>query len=541
MSFDDARHAALMTILENEGNVAPETMFNLVNYDSFTGLPRNDVTTLSEPEYLSPTGFRNEYFNTLVTPAIPGIAIAVLLFLVCFLVVFLRVCTKCCAMCCPGSCWDRNCFRPQEYNDRKLKITKWAMLIFCIIGGIGCMLVFSQGTELSKGVSDFADELVNTTQSFENIVVGWINTNQDITGESSSNLEELHTYGNYISGEVIKVNSDIKNVADKIELSFMIAAGVIFAVAIIATVFVCLGWSSVLMLFFFTLSLVMIVCWIVFGALGSVGTLLDDVSLGFEAFAADPTIKNAFPIDGSLCPKRYDAVVSINDNLRSPIYYVIDDLVTYGLNPNYCPNCDPISHVYRKVSVRDYCEWYKTENDKSDISYADPVCRNHYFDVKKYVDNVVNDAYIPKTIGANEIDPTLGGGEFTQCDYTSIEIIQNGSLLCGRNEVASDAYDEFETYFDKLAKLVDLADSLTGFATCEFVRSETVDINATLTTVVDALKILWGGFLMLGMSYFSLWVILLVAVSRLANPQLNVDSDEYDPMWAEKLSMPRER
>ena len=537
MSFDDARHAALMTILENGGNVAPETTFNLVNYESFTGLPRNDVTSLSEPEYLSVAGFRSEYRNTLATPAIPGVAIAVLLFLVCFLVVFLRVCTKCCAMCCPGSCWDRNCFRPQEYNDRKLKITKWAMLIFCIIGGIGCMLVFSQGTELSKGVSDFADELVNTTQSFENIIVGWINTSQDITGSSSSNLEDMHIYGNYISGEVIKVNSDIKNVADKIELSFMIAAGVIFVVAIIATVFVCLGWSSVLMLFFFTLSLVMIVCWIVFGALGSVGTLLDDVSLGFEAFAADPTIKNAFPTAQPLCPNRHDAVASVNEKLRSEIHVVVGDLVRFGISPNLCPNCDPISHVYRKVSVPYYCDdWYKTKNDKSDISYADPVCRNHYFDEFEKYNGI---AYIPKTIDANEIDPTLGGGQFTQCDHTSIEI-QNGST-CGRNEVASDVYDEFETYFDKLAKWIDLSDSLSDFATCEFVRSETVDINATLTTVVDALKILWGGFLMLGMSYFSLWVILLVAVSRLANPQLNVDSDEYDPMWAEKLSMPRER
>ena len=117
----------------------------------------------------------------------------------------------------------------------------------------------------------------------------------------------------------------------------MIAAGVIFAAAIIATVFVCLGWSTVLMLFFFTLSFVMIVCWIVFGALGSIGTFLDDVSLGFEAFAADPTMKNAFPTH-SLCPNRHDAVASVNDDLRSPIYYVIDDLVTYGLNPNYCPN-----------------------------------------------------------------------------------------------------------------------------------------------------------------------------------------------------------
>ena len=211
MSFDDARHAALMTILENGGNVAPETTFNLVNYESFTGLPRNDVTTLSEPEYLSPTGFRNEYWNTLVTPAIPGIAIAVLLFLVCFLVVFLRVCTKCCAMCCPGSCWDRNCFRPQEYNDRKLKITKWAMLIFCIIGGIGCMLVFSQGTELSKGVGDFADELVNTTQSFENIVNKWYDTVEEIQSSMPSNdLAKLKNEGVSITGDVINLNSDKK-------------------------------------------------------------------------------------------------------------------------------------------------------------------------------------------------------------------------------------------------------------------------------------------------------------------------------------------
>ena len=536
MSFDDARHAALMTILENGGIVEPETTFNLVNYESFTGLPRNDAS-LSEPEYLSVTDLNDKYMETLVTPAIPGVAIAVLLFLVCFLVVFLRVCTKCCAMCCPGSCWDRNCFRPQEYNDRKLKITKWAMLIFCIIGGIGCMLVFSQGTELSKGVGDFADELVNTTQSFENIVNKWYDTVEEIQSSMPSNdLAKLKNEGVSITGDVINLNSDIKNVADKIELSFMIAAGVIFAVAIIATVFVCLGWSTVLMLFFFTLSFVMIVCWIVFGALGSIGTFLDDVSLGFEAFVADPTMKNAFPTH-SLCPNRHDAVASVNDDLRSPIYYVIDDLVTYGLNPNYCPNCDPISHVYRKVSVRDYCEWYKTENDKSDISYADPVCRNYYLDDDKYH----RDAYIPKSIDPNEIDPTLGGGEFTQCDYTSIEIIQNGSLLCGRNEVAYDAYDEFVRNFDILSKWIDLADSISDFITCQFVQSETADITATLTTVVDALKILWGGFLMLGMSYFSLWVILLVAVSRLANPQLNVDSDEYDPMWAEKLSMPRER
>ena len=62
MSFDDARHAALMTILENGGNVEPETTFNLVNYESFTGLPRNDAS-LSEPEYLSVTDLNDNYME----------------------------------------------------------------------------------------------------------------------------------------------------------------------------------------------------------------------------------------------------------------------------------------------------------------------------------------------------------------------------------------------------------------------------------------------------------------------------------------------
>ena len=71
-----------------------------------------------------------------------------------------------------------------------------------------------------------------------------------------------------------------------------------------------------------------------------------------------------------------------------------------------------------------------------------------------------------------------------RCDYTSIDI-QNGSLLCGRNEVAYDAYDEFVRNFDILSKWIDLADSISDFITCEFVQSETADITRALTTVRD--------------------------------------------------------
>ena len=125
MANDDARHAALMQIIQNgySSSAIEDTYFNLMDYETFTGLPRNDASG-SEPAYLSASDLSTQYLETLVTPAIPGIAIASLLFIVCFLVVFLRVCTKCCAMCCPGSCWDEKCFRPKEYTERQLKITK---------------------------------------------------------------------------------------------------------------------------------------------------------------------------------------------------------------------------------------------------------------------------------------------------------------------------------------------------------------------------------------------------------------------------------
>ena len=534
MANDDARHAALMQIIQNgySSSAIEDTYFNLMDYETFTGLPRNDASG-SEPAYLSASDLSTQYLETLVTPAIPGIAIASLLFIVCFLVVFLRVCTKCCAMCCPGSCWDEKCFRPKEYTSRQLKITKWAMLVFCIIGGIGCVLVFSQGTEVSKGVTDFGDELVNTTKSLEVIINDWYAALVQASQEGSEDLADLQSSSVDISSSVVDLNDQIKGVAEKIELSFMVVAAIVFIVAIIATGLVCLGWSTMLMLFFFTLSLVMIVCWIVFGALGTIGTLIDDIALGFDAFAMDANIQNAFPTGSSLCPSRYNSASSVNEDLRSTYYDIINEIQPKAADPTICPTCSQVSQIYNKVSVDDYCNWYKSQNDKSDLYYADPVCRNHYLDVQKYG----GWAYIPKTVDTGKIDPTAGGGQYTKCDFTTAQIA--GGATCGQNQVASDAYDEFVALFNNLGYVLAVEDSVGQLITCDFVQSETAEITSTLHTVVDALKVLWSGFLMLGMSYFVMWVILLVAISRIANPQLNVDSGEYDPQWAEKLSMPR--
>jgi len=536
MANDDARHAALMQIIQNgySSSAIEDTYFNLMDYETFTGLPRNDASG-SEPAYLSASDLSAQYLETLVTPAIPGIAIASLLFIVCFLVVFLRVCTKCCAMCCPGSCWDEKCFRPKEYTSRQLIITKWAMLVFCIIGGIGCVLVFSQGTEVSKGVTDFGDELVNTTKSLEVIINDWYAALVQASQEGSEDLADLQSSSVDISSSVVDLNDQIKGVAEKIELSFMVVAAIVFIVAIIATGLVCLGWSTVLMLFFFTLSLVMIVCWIVFGAIGTVGTLIDDIALGFDAFALDANIKNAFPTGQSLCPSRYGSASSVNEDLRGNYYSIINDIQSKATDPLICPDCDEVSQIYTQSSVSGYCQWYLNQNDQIDLYYADPVCRNHYLDTEKYTGN----AYIPKSVDTGKIDPTAGGGQYSQCVYTTAQITTGST--CGRNEVAYDAYEEFTKLFDDLGYVLAVEDSIGQLITCHFVQSETAEITATLTAVVDALKILWGGFLLLGMSYFVMWVILMVAVSRIANPQLNVDSDQYDPTWTEKLSMPRER
>ena len=148
-------------------------------------------------------------------------------------------------------------------------------------------------------------------------------------------------------------------------------------------------------------------------------------------------------------------------------------------------------------------------------------------------------AYIPKAVDTGKIDPTAGGGQYTKCNFTTAQLATDAGKSCGQNQVASDAYDDFAALFNNLGYVLAVEDSVGQLITCDFVQSETAEITSTLHTVVDALKILWGGFLMLGMSYFVMWVILLVAVSRIANPQLNVDSGEYDPQWAEKLSTPR--
>ena len=137
-----------------------------------------------------------------------------------------------------------------------------------------------------------------------------------------------------------------------------------------------------------------------------------------------------------------------------------------------------------------------------------------------------------------KIDPTAGGGQYTKCDFTTAQIA--GGATCGQNQVASDAYDEFVALFNNLGYVLAVEDSASANSSrATLFNRKPRKSPRPYNTVVDALKVLWGGFLMLGMSYFVMWVILLVAISRIANPQLNVDSGEYDPQWAEKLSMPR--
>ena len=223
--------------------------------------------------------------------------------------------------------------------------------------------------------------------------------------EVSDDLADLQSSSVDISSSVVDFNDQIKGVAEKIELSFMVVAAIVFIVAIIATGLVCLGWSTMLMLFFFTLSLVMIVCWIVFGALGTIGTLIDDIALGFDAFAMDANIQNAFPTGSSLCPSRYNSASSVNEDLRSTYYDIINEIQPKAADPAICPTCSPVSQMYNKVSVDDHCNWDQSQNDKSDLYYAEPVCRHHYVDVQKDGGR----AYIPKTVAHGTIDTHPGG------------------------------------------------------------------------------------------------------------------------------------
>ena len=165
---------------------------------------------------------------------------------------------------------------------------------------------------MSKGVTDFGDELVNTTKSLEVIINDWYAALVQASQEGSEDLADLQSSSVDISSSVVDLNDQIKGVAEKIELSFMVVAAIVFIVAIIATGLYASAGRIMLMLFFFTLSLVMIVCWIVFGALGTIGTLIDDIALGFDAFAMDANIQNAFPTGSSLCPSRYNSASSVN-------------------------------------------------------------------------------------------------------------------------------------------------------------------------------------------------------------------------------------
>ena len=284
------------------------------------------------------------------------------------------------------------------------------------------------------------------------------------------------------------------------------------------------------MLFFFTLSLVMIVCWIVFGALGTIGTLIDDIALGFDAFAMDANIQNAFPTGSSLCPSRYNSASSVNEDLRSTYYDIISEI-------------QPKRRILQSAPPAVKCLKFTTRYPWMIIATGIKVKMiNPISTTPIRSAEITTWTYKNTAVGRTFQKPWIPGKstQLRVVDNTRNVILPPRKLLAGRHaaKTRSPLMLTMNSWRSSTTSgtFWPLKISSRQLITCDFVQSETAEITSTLHTVVDALKVLWGGFLMLGMSYFVMWVILLVAISRIANPQLNVDW-RIRPSMGGKLSI----
>ena len=73
---------------------------------------------------------------------------------------------------------------------------------------------------MSKGVTDFGDELVNTTKSLEVIINDWYAALVQASQEGSEDLADLQSSSVDISSSVVDLNDQIKGVAEKNCLSW---------------------------------------------------------------------------------------------------------------------------------------------------------------------------------------------------------------------------------------------------------------------------------------------------------------------------------
>ena len=270
--------------------------------------------------------FRNDetYENVLIGQALPGLAIAFLLFSMIVVAMVLKSVQCVFSLCC-SSC--ERMFKPFPYTRAALRQTKTVMVCFALLGAIGCFIVFSCGNVLTDELTEAADSVrdimvkleIETYPSIEASLQQSID--EGVFVSSSDALQEIREEVAYAKDMAKEYEDTISTNAKMAERASLGLTSVLFIVSSITTIAIVRGNWRVIVFCSIFLTQALLLTWIVFGGVSALGVALDDAHFTVNEYLTSP--KN---VDVSAIVTCADASTSLKvvNEVRAATYSTIN-------------------------------------------------------------------------------------------------------------------------------------------------------------------------------------------------------------------------
>ena len=512
--------------------------------EPFTGIPRVDPR--NNKEYVGQMEFTDDYISSIIGQALPGIIIAGLLLVSMILVLIFYVLSSVCKCC--GLC--RCCFRPVPYTRKSLHVAKGIQLLFVLLCFCGCIVIYVKSPDLGDGIKSIASGLSSSASRVVSDVESLRGAN--ITtyggGSGSSFTSQLDTFvdvAKTVQKEIMNTENLIDSRRKDVQTAADVVAGVLLGVAFITMALSILNFWRLLIIFSVLTSIILILTWLVVGTVAAFGVFLDDFCVTINQYLIDPasvTISKQIPC---LSPSQ---LVQFGSEWRAIISITVDHLnelvsnyngVTTGTKKDYvCPPyeyqelgdlCGPKSSTYPRwanyaIANGDWVSPFW--NDE----YVNYVCEEYYRDTLTGLtdtskvwpkwDCSVSGGFANYSISGNN----NGNYRNSTMKITDSLTIEYGSMYTSNPTTQTTV----NTLINNLEMFASLDTTYNSLLKCEFVSDILSSISPGCNDTVDAVHMLWRGFIVTAVGYLCLWITMLVTIGRMANADLMIDGGNFD-------------
>ena len=495
----------------------------------FTGIPRVNIET--NEKYEGQMALDRAYVGSIVGQALPGIVIAIMLFasmlLVCFFYLISSVC-KCCGVC-------KCCFRPRPYTRKALHVAKGVQLLFVAMCFCGCVVIYAASPDVSSGVRTITSGLVNATNDLSNDVSSLQTTLAAVqsTDMDTAELTDLSTAATTANVEITKTKNSIDKAQEDVNLAADIVAGVLLGVAVITMVLSVLNFWRLLIIFSVLTSLILIATWIVVGALAAVGVFLDDLCYTMDLYLQNPdsvSISKEIP-----CPDAKD-VVQFGSKFREQINIMVHDLNNKVIAHNTAsPSTakDFLCPAYEKQTWDNLCG---TASQRNAGSWVSPLWSDEFA-------NRACEAYHRGDLGGTSAAPSATFDPFVTWDcqsgsggyynYTlsptqSIKVTQEIGNIGNYYSSLTGTANDVSSLVTDITNVNNVIWQFESILKCDFISNTFMWVQPGCREAVDAIQLMWRGFIVTATGYLCLWITMLVTLGRMANADLMIDGGKFN-------------